>query len=374
MPLSPFIQRLAFLPMAELAETVALCRGALAPLGNDLLVNQRIDRELPVLADGGRLSPQLITHLFEWREQIDAFALSRATTSPDFAAQLARLTESTDFKPNDGSIRWKRERIVTGEFPVARSLQALFGTPAGASSWPGTLWVGNKIVPRGDFRGLEAGLRRFFNQPISVDDFLNAFQVDVAGYRLDLLIVEPDRESGGRVMVTGNLGTDAGERCGAFQRTIAPRPPPGGEWRAVTTGYNPVGGFDGHTGRGLARGLHQRFLGFLHRIGLDRMYLTSDKSGNFVWPHLGFRHRDAQETETLKAILRDYLEILDLWSADVEERWNDVRESWDIADFAVEDRKVGREFLLSLEGRIGQNLYFDVGNLNDAGWKRLFRD
>jgi hypothetical protein len=374
MPIAPVIDRLAFLPAAELTEALTLFRSALAPLGTDLLLNRRIDGELPRLANGNsRISPQLITHLFEWTDSLEAFSATRASADADFAARWRRLTEPSGSSAHPlfpALRRTGRDMEGMEATPLVSRLRGFFEKCPEVSSWPVILEPDSRPIPAGDRSRLEAVLQDLFGRSVLAGEFLNAFHVDVPGYRLAMLVL--DREST-RVLVTGRLAKDGGDDAGAFQRAIALPPPVGGEWRAVTTGYNPMGGFDSHTRRGLARGLHQRFLGFLHRLGVDRLYLRADKSGHYVWPHLGFRHRDAKETECLKDIFREYLEILDLWSADVEGRWTRIGESWDLADFTVGNEKIGKNFLLSLEGKIGQNLYFEVGDLKDAGWSRLFQ-
>jgi hypothetical protein len=375
MPLAPLIDRLAFLPAAELTETLSVFRSALASMGPGLHLNERIDRELPDLSVGNaRISPQLVTHLFEWTRPLESLGESKAASDPDFAARWRRLTESAGISPyplfSMASRRPARDMRGLEPAPVVSSVLRLFETSPGLSSWPDFLNADGRLIAPGNRPALASALRRLFGRDVSADDFLNAFRVDVPGYRMKQLLLDQDLM---RVVVTGRLVTENGEDAGAFQRAIALPPPLGGEWRALAAGYNPTAEFGPHTRRGLARELHQRFLGFLHRLGVDRLYLTSSRSGNYVWPHLGFRHVGAKETAKLKGILREYMEILDLWSDEAETRWDTIRESWDIADFEVNGRKIGRNFLLSLEGKLGQELYFEVGDLTDAGWNRLFK-
>lgn len=375
MPLAPLIDRLAFLPAAELAETLSVFRTALAPLGADLLLNERIDSELPKVAVGNtRISPQLVTHLFEWTKPLESFGESRSATDPDFAARWRRLTESDGAAPYPifGMVPRRQGRDMEGlaPTPVVSRIRQLFKTPPDLSCWPVFFHVDGRTIVPGERSGLSAALRGLFGRDVAVDDFLNAFRVDVPGYQLKVLLLERHFS---QVLITGRLTNERGNDAGAFQRAVGLPPPASGEWRAVTAGYNSSGGFEVHTRRGLARGLHQRFLGFLHRLGVDRLYLTADKSGHYVWPHLGFRHREAKETMMLKEIFREYLEICELWSPGVEERWDAIGESWDIADFEEEGRKIGRDFLLSLAGKLSQNLYFETADLNDASWNRLFK-
>ncbi|HEX5038074.1 MAG TPA: hypothetical protein VFX30_13025 [bacterium] len=375
MPLAPLIDRLAFLPAAELAEALSVFRGALAPLGADLLLNERIDRELPAVAIGNaRISPQLVTHLFEWTRPLETFGESRSAADPDFAARWRRLMESAGASayPIFGMAPRRQGRDMKGlaTTPVVSHLLRLFEAPPDLSCWPAFFHVDGRTIAPGDRSGLNGALRRLFGRDVSLDDFLNAFRVDAPGYGLKVLLAERETST---VLITGRLADENGKEAGAFQRFVGLPPPAGGEWRAMAVGYNPAGNFEAHTRRGLARGLHQRFLGFLHRLGVDRLYLAADKSGHYVWPHLGFRHREAKETAMLKEIFRDYLQICELWSAETEKRWEAIGESWDIAEFEAGNRKIGRDFLLSLEGRLSQNLYFETADLNDAGWKRLFK-
>lgn len=236
------------------------------------------------------------------------------------------------------------------------------------------------ITVAGDFltgkseREKDKVLSRLFQRPMTWKELLCAFKVDHPKYRLGELLL---RRFGTCLHILGRLETLSGITAGEFKRELFDPPPPGGLWQASADGYNPSGGYTHHTRQGLARTLHQRFLGFLFRLGVDVFDMGARHDGPYVWPHLGF---DFQKPQNLVLARDQFFWFLQKkfpqdQHAELQTKIAGLQHAWDFADFEWEGQALGKEFLLNAGDSLQRTfeLRFHVGDIRYGGWDCLFK-
>ncbi len=213
-------------------------------------------------------------------------------------------------------------------------------------------------------------LEDLFQRNLALDILLAAFTPEVRGYRLSQLVLTPLNIIGG-VLLYGTLETEQGAPAGEFSRII-PEAHSGVSWEVSGLGFNDEHPerFAHHNGRGIGRSLLQGFLSLSYYLGADAMALTAGLSGRYVWPRMGFDFYNHTLTRSTRDRLLEFLQAHGMpLSEDRCQRVNSLRTAWDLSDFNVDGRAVGKEFFLSDVSRI--NMSFPLDPAYEV-WEKLF--
>lgn len=215
----------------------------------------------------------------------------------------------------------------------------------------------------------------FFGFPIRLNDLLAAFAVDLPGYQLSHLELEFIGHS--YFDIRGSITPcSGGPEAAVFRRSIPARPNTHQPWIARSHG---IAIADPALQRqGLGRLLTQRFLAFLHRLGVDGLDFHVSKAGTFVFPRLGFDFAHTGARNRVKIQFREYLkqkyphrEKMD------DDQWAKIEHAWEIADYQLSNGyPAGRDFLFDL-GNLGAASSYPVRFWTKSdyeGWGLLFSE
>lgn len=287
--------------------------------------------------------------------------------------------------------------LVPESGTVAEPVRAVYWVTGCASTFPVSRWI-QDFVPPNPTRSVKhldlAGERDLpldspdanrllfdlFRRPISLDEVLNDFEIDVPGYAVDTLRLDRYDETG--VSIHWDIATDSGESAGQLRGWIPDIPPPGTPWIAwgdslnaeihETSGATTLAQ---HVQRGLGRRSMQRILTFLWRLGLNGMDMEARWEGIAFMAHIGFDFVTRKVREATKAAFRDYLKEKNIplsprKTMDIDA----IQHAWNLYDFQNESGDpIGKQFLVHF-GRVNrETLPFRFPfQSNYPGWRRLF--
>lgn len=248
--------------------------------------------------------------------------------------------------------------------------------PAGAPIQEIEFLVGRESQNLSD-RDFRAITRRLWGRAVSLSLIHTVFQIGIEGYQtghLQMIIC------GLGILFKGTITTDAGQPVGSFKRVIPNRPDQGSPWIARGEGFN-LRSDDkqdvlrgSHDGKGIARWSRLRLIGFLYSLGVDRLDLRANGVGRYAWPRMGLDFSDAEIREIVLVCFAEYLRSKDiLLSLEQERHLFAIRRAWDLTDFEVDGRRLGKEFLLDPNLRDQEfDLRFHLAN-NYEGWLYLLK-
>jgi len=215
----------------------------------------------------------------------------------------------------------------------------------------------------------------FFGFPILLNDLLAAFAVDLPGYRLSHLELEFIGQS--YFDIRGTIKPcSGGPEAAVFRRSIPARPNSNQHWIARSHGIAIAD--QALQRQGLGRLLTQRFLAFLHRLGVDGLDFNVSKAGTFVFPRLGFDFAHTGARNRVKIQFREYLkEKFPFRERDDDDRWAKIEHAWEVADYQLSNGyPAGRDFLFDL-GNLGAASSYPVRFWTKSdyeGWGLLFSE